>query len=165
MLKQRVKLVNNSNASCLSIACNTAHVLLPKLKKISKVPFVSMIEETAKQVHKDGRKKVGLLGTPSAIKYCLYQEVLKKYGISAIIPSDKQLIILERIIRAVLSGKILKNDAKQLEKITNGFQTIGAEAIILGCTELPLVFPKKYFLPVYNCVEILAIALLRKYYT
>lgn len=164
MLKQRVELVNDSNASCLSIACNTAHVLLPKLKKISKVPFVSMIEETVKKVHKDGRKKVGLLSTPSTIKYSLYQDALNKYGIFVIIPSDEQLKILERVIRNVLKNKIIIKDINDLKRIADGYKKKGAEGIILGCTELPLVFPKDYSLSVYNCVEILAMALLRKYY-
>lgn len=164
MLKQKVRLVNKSNAGCMSIACNTAHILLPELQEISKVPFVSMIEEVAKQVDEDGRKKVGLLGTPSTIKYGLYQDALKKYGISTEIPSRKQIIMLERAIRNVLSGKIFEVYAKQLEKIANNLKLKGAEAVILGCTELPLAFPKRYPLPVYNSVKILAMALLRKYY-
>lgn len=65
----------------------------------------------------------------------------------------------------MLGGKLLKGDTVQLEKIANDLTSRGAEAIILGCTELPLVFPKKYSLPVYkNSVEILAMALLRRYY-
>lgn len=157
-------MVNKSNAGCVAIVCNTAHVLLPDLQKVSKVPFISMIEEVVKQVNKDGMKKIGLLGTPSTIKYGLYQDALKKYGISTEIPSQKQIIMLERAIRNVLSGKILEVDAKQLEKIANNLKLKGAEAVILGCTELPLVFPKRYPLPVYNSVKILAMALLRKYY-
>lgn len=164
MLKQKVVLINQSNAESVSIACNTAHVLLSKLQVVSKVPFVSMIEEVAKKVNKDGRKKIGLLGTPSTIKYGLYQNVLQKYAISTEIPSQKQMKILEKIIRNVLSGKILKGDTRQLEKIANDLKERGAEAIILGCTELPLVFPKEYPLTIYNCLEILAMALLSKYY-
>lgn len=165
MLKSKVTLINQSNAGCISIACNTAHVLLPKLQTVSKIPFVSMIEETVKRIHKDKRIRVGLLGTPSTIKYGLYQNALEKYGIFAELPSKKQMTILERIIRNVLSGKLFKSDTRQLEKIANSLKTRGGEAIILGCTELPLVFPKNYALPVYNCLEILATALLRKYYS
>ncbi len=164
MLEKRVEEVNKLNISCISIACNTAHVLLPQLQAVSKAKFISMIDETVKQVHKDNRKKVGLIGTPSTIKYGLYQSALKKYGISLVIPSKAQIIILDRIIRNVLQGKILAKDINNLEKIADDLRMKGAEAIILGCTELPLVFPKKYSLPVYNSVEILAYALLHKYY-
>lgn len=164
MLKQRMELINNSNAVCLSIACNTAHILLPELQRISKIPFVSMIDKVAQKVYKDGKKKVGILGTPSTIKYRLYQEALSKYRISVKVPSNQQIIILERIIRNVLKGKILKSDANYLVKVADSLKTEGAEGVILGCTELPLVFPKNYSLPIYNCVEILAKALLKRYY-
>lgn len=164
MLKLKVRLINQSEVGCISIACNTAHILLPELQKVSKVPFVSMIDETVKQVYENGINKIGLLATPSTIKYNLYQKKCRKYGISVVVPSEIQTSVLERIIRNVLSGKIPKNDADNIEKIADSLTTRGAEAIILGCTELPLVFPKKYSLPVYNSVEILAMALLRKYY-
>lgn len=164
MLQQKVKLINKSNAFCLSIACNTAHILLPELQKVSRIPFISMIDETTGQVHKDDIIKVGLMGTPSTIKYGLYQKSCSNYGISVITPSGRQIKKLEKIIRNVLSGKKIAEDSGSLMRIADDLRTKGAEGIILGCTELPLVFPKKYSLPVYNSVEILAMALLRKYY-
>lgn len=164
MLEQRVNLINNINVSCISVACNTAHVLLPQLLNVSKAPFVSMIDETVKQIKEDGKGKVGIMGTPLTIKYRLYQSALTKQGIEALVPNVKQLHNLEKIIRSILCGKILPEDKRNLVLIANSLKTKGAQGIILGCTELPLVFPKKYSLPVYNSVEILAMALLKRYY-
>lgn len=165
MLKQRVKLVSKGDISCISIACNTAHILLPELQKVSKIPFVSMIDEVAKKVEIDGKKNVGLMGTPSTIQYGLYQTALNKCGISVLVPFKRQIKMLEKIIRNVLKGKIIVEDSKNLTKIADDLRIKGAEGIILGCTELPLVFPKaKLSNSVYNCVEILAMALLQKYY-
>jgi|Napbiome12C3dose_1001474.scaffolds.fasta_scaffold00006_35 aspartate racemase len=164
MLKQRVKFINKSRASYISIACNTAHVLLPELQKVSTIPFVSMIDETARQVYKDNKIKVGLMGTPSTIKYGLYQKALIKYGISVLVPSKKQIAIMEKAIRNILKGNKESEDRKNLTKVADDLINQGAEGIILGCTELPLLFPKSYPLPVYNCVEILATTLLKKYY-
>ncbi|RJQ38374.1 amino acid racemase [Candidatus Microgenomates bacterium] len=165
MLKKRVEKLNSLDISCLSIACNTAHILLPRLENITKLKFVSIITETVKEVHKRKKKKVGLLGTPSTIKYGLYQSELKKYGIEPVVlDSNKDLQIIEKIIRNVLKGKILAKDEGILEKAANKLKARGAEGIILGCTELPLVFPKKCSLPVFNSLEILAMALLRNYY-
>lgn len=164
MLKQRAILANNYNISCISIACNTAHVLLPELQKVSKAPFVSMIDEVAQKVHQDNRKKVGLLATPSTIKYCLYQEALNKYEIEIIVPTKKQIEILEKVIRHILSGKIISRDRLKLVVIADSLKIMGAEGIILGCTELPLIFPQKYSLPVYNSLGILAMSLLQRYY-
>ncbi len=164
MLKERVKLISKSSVAYLSIACNTAHVLLPELQKVSQIPFISMIEETSGKVSKDGVSKVGLLGTPSTIRYGLYQTALIKHGINVVLPNCIQIKATENIIRNVLKGKILDTDNKKLELIADSLKKNGAQGIILGCTELPLVFPRKYSLPVYNCLEILAMALLKKYY-
>lgn len=164
MLREKVKLINNDNALCISIACNTAHILLPKLQKVTKTPFVSMIEETAKKVHQDGKNRIGLLATPSTIKYGLYQEVLSQQRITTIIPSKQQIRKIEVIIRNVLKGKLFKKDNDNLKEIADDLINKGAEAIVLGCTELPLIFPKKFNLPVYNSLESLAEKLLQIYY-
>lgn len=164
MLKQRVIQSNNFNILCFAIACNTAHVLLSKLKAASRAPFLSMISEVAKQINRDKVNTVRLLATPSTIKYALYQKALGGKEISTIIPSKKEQVFIEKIIRNVLKGKKTAKDQKNLLLISDSLKQKGAKGIILGCTELPLVFSGKYALPVYNSVEILAMALLQKYY-
>lgn len=164
MLEERVKLLNKMNLSCLAIACNTAHLLLPDLQKVSQVPFVSMIDEVARRVKRDKLKIIGVLGTPSTIRSGLYQVALSKYAIKSIQPAEEYLPTLESVIRKVIAGTAGKADGLLLSKIANGLGSRGAEGIILGCTELPLVFPKKYTLPIYNSVEILSSVLLQKYY-
>lgn len=164
MLEIVVKQANNLNISYISIACNTAHILLPKLQKVSKIPFVSMIEEVANEIVHNKTDMIGILGTPSTIKSRLYQDALSKKGVKTIIPNEIQLKLLENVIRNVIRGKINKSDQKTIARIANSLKKQGAKGIILGCTELPLVFPKEYFLPIYNSVTILAESLLRKYY-
>lgn len=164
MLKKRVKQVNKLDISCLAIACNTAHVLLPDLRKVSKVPFVSMIEEVAKKIISQKYKTIGIMGTPSTLKYKLYQKPLLEAEVKVIILTETQIKILESVIRNVIAGKILKFDSQKLIKIANSLKKQGAEGIILGCTELPLVFPQKYSLPIFNSTLVLAEALLKKYY-
>lgn len=164
MLKKRVKQVNKLDISCLAIACNTAHVLLPDLRKVSKVPFVSMVEEVAKKIISQKYKTIGIMGTPSTLKYKLYQKPLLEAEVKVIILTETQIKILESVIRNVIAGKILKFDSQKLIKIANSLKKQGAEGIILGCTELPLVFPQKYSLPIFNSTLVLAEALLKKYY-
>ncbi|MCL5439207.1 MAG: amino acid racemase [Patescibacteria group bacterium] len=163
MLKKRVAEINKLSVSQIGIACNTAHLLLGELQNISKTPFVSIIDEVNKTVGPK-IKKVGLLASPTTIKSYLYQNVLEKKRIEIITPSLIELEILEKIIRKVIRGKITKKDQITLRSIANSLKDRGAEGIILGCTELPLIFPPKFSLPVFNSVEILAMALLRKYY-
>lgn len=164
MLQERVIALNNLNLSYLSIACNTAHLLLPDLQKISKISFISMIEEVCSKVKNDNLKKVGILGTPATLNSELYQKELGEHGIKSILPLQKDFILLEIVIRNVINGSASKQDEKLLARIANYLYENGAEGIILGCTELPLVFPKYFRIPIYNSVEVLARALLRKYY-
>lgn len=164
ILKQKVIQLNNCNILHFGIACNTAHILLNDLQAVSKTPFLSMIEEVVKQVNKDKIKKVGLLASPSTIKYNLYQEALKAINVATMVPSDKEQESFETIVKNILEEKVTIRDRRKLLLVANSFKKRGAQGIILGCTELPLLFPSKYILPVYNSVEILAMALLRKYY-
>jgi len=164
ILKDRIAQLNNANIICLAIACNTAHILLDELKLVSEIPFLSMIDEVVKQVDGDRINKVGLLTTPSTIRYSLYQKALEGKKMSAIVPNKKEQDLLEKIIRNVLRGKKTNEDQNRLLLISNSLKRKGAEGIILGCTELPLLFPEKYVLPVYNSIKILSVALLQKYY-
>lgn len=164
MLQERVKKLNNLNLSCLAIACNTAHILYDDLQSYSVIPLISMVEEVSQQVSAANLSTVGFLGTPSTIKSGLYQRSLEKYHIKTIVPNDEQIVVLERIIRSVIAGNSTQKDNNELKKIADSLKQRGAQGIILGCTELPLVFPTTYGLPVYNSVEILSLALLRIYY-
>lgn len=164
MLKTRVEALNKMDISCIGIACNTAHVLLENLQKVSKAPFVSMIDEVASAVKRDKLKTVGILGTPSTLREWLYERKLETYGILPVAAEEQTYSMLEKAIRNVIAGKEGNKDGLSLQKIADTLYGEGAEGIILGCTELPLVFPSKYKLPVYNSVSILATALLRRYY-
>jgi aspartate racemase len=164
MLKDGVRKLNHIDVSFLAIACNTVHILLPDLEKISKKSFISMIDEVVKKVKQSKIKKVGILGTPSTINSKLYQKALFKYKIESIVPNNRQQILLDKIIRNVLAGKIREKDKKQLINIADSLKLRGAKGIVLGCTELPLIFPPDYLALVYNSVAVLSMALLRKYY-
>lgn len=164
MLQERVEKLNKLDLSCIGIACNTAHVLLPDLQKISRIPFVSMIDEVVSVIKKENKHKVGLLGTPSTFRSSLYQDKLIKVGIETLLPVVAEYKILEKVIRNVIAGVNSSHDTKELLLIADKFVYKGAEGVILGCTELPLAFPVNYNLPVYNSVAILAMALLRNYY-
>lgn len=164
MLREKVLQADEGNTLCLAIACNTAHILLPLLQEFTKVPFISMVEEVSEVILKTNIKTVGLISTPSTLRYGLYNNALNKKGVKIIKPNPKQTLDIEKIIRNIVAGKRLSRDTKKLATIATSMRKKGAQGIILGCTETPLVFPKKIQIPVFNSVEILSMALLRKYY-
>ena len=164
MLKQRVERLDAMNLACLCIACNTVHVLLPELRGLAAAPFVSMIDEVADRVALAGHDHVGVLGTPSTIRYGLYRDALEVRGVTAVEPDEEGLRVCERVIRHVLSGRTEASDAADLVALADGLLAQGAQGVVLGCTELPLVFPHGYRVPVYDSLAILSSALLRCYY-
>jgi len=164
MLRERIKIMNLFNPTCFAVACNTAHIMLDDLQVFAKSPFISLIDEVSRQVKKARIKKVGLLATPMTLRSELYQVALKKLGIRVVIPNTDELIELESVIRRVIAGTDTFRDAQILESITRSLNMLGARGIILGCTELPLIFPKDFSLPVFDSIDILARALLATSY-
>lgn len=165
MLNDRVKKLNLLGVSHFAIACNTARIFINDLSQVSDSPFISMIDEVAKEVLKRKIKKIGLLASPQTIKFNLYQKALKG-KVETILPSDKEIDLLENVIRNIISGsgKNFSLDTKRLLGIAESLEKRRAEGIILGCTELPIVFLRDKGFLVFDSVEILSRALLRKHY-
>lgn len=138
MLIDAVKSLVVSGSTRLCIGSNTVHILLEDLKQQTDVPFISMIELVADRCAQNGFKKVGVLGTPVLIQSNLYTKELERKGIEAINPTAKQLRIVEIIIRHVIAGTRDGNQKNAYIATLNDLFSKGAEAIILGCTELPL---------------------------
>ena len=159
---ERIKLLSHFNISSFAIACNTAHVMLDELRSTTKKEFVSIIDEVVDQVSKKKIAKIGLLASPSTIKFGLFDNAFQEFNIKLIMPTKAEQERLEKIIRRVIRGRILESDQLNLILIAGALKRRGAAGIILGCTELPLVFPKRFTIPVFNSLEILANALLRK---
>lgn len=161
-LIKRVKLLDKFNPSCFAIACNTAHILLSELQQVTETPFVSIIDEVADKVRSRGFNKVGLLASPTTIATNLFGDRLSRLGIETVLPADGEIEIVEEIIRKVLAGKRSSLDGKLLATVADSLIKNGAEGIILGCTELPLIFPGEFNKPVFDSISILADGLLKR---
>jgi aspartate racemase len=138
MLEKTVKNLEKVGCERICIASNTVHLLLPKLQKVTKVPFISMIDLVARRCKKIGFKKVGIVASSMTIGMELYKEELEKYGIEIVRPNVKQREIIDKIIRYVLAGADNGRERKEYIGILHDLMDNGAEGIILGCTELPL---------------------------
>lgn len=138
MLKDSVKLLTHAGVSALTIGSNTVHVLLDELRKVTDVKFISTIELVAKKCAKRNYKTVALLGSPILIKSCIYEKELNKYKIKTLIPNEQEIAVLDHMIRSVIAGKKEHEKRKEYVQLINRLYDEGAEAIILGCTELPM---------------------------
>lgn len=127
-----------NSAASVGMACNTAHLLLDRIQ-LPKHNFVSMIDSVVAEIKSGGGKQVGLLASPNTIKSKLYHKALEKEGISVINPSEAEILQLDSIIRRVISGIDTATLRPGLTKIADRMIADGADTILLGCTELPLV--------------------------
>lgn len=93
----------------------------------------------AKECQARSYKKVALLGTPVLIKSGLYDGVMQKHGVSLMTPDNKQEAICDIVIRRVIAGKPIDEIKANYISVLNATFDAGAEATILGCTELPMV--------------------------
>lgn len=165
ILKSRIKKMNTYGVGSIGMVCNTGHILYDDLSKMSKAKFYSMIDSVADEVRKKGFKRVGVLATPTTIRSNLYGKALSNNRIKTLYPGKEAQDLHESIIRTVIEGGKKQNDIEKLDKFTKKF--IGEnklDGIILGCTELPLVFPKNNYDNVVDCMDVLADKLLEKYY-
>jgi len=119
------------------MAANSPHAVYDKLVQRSKVPILSIVEATAEKAHQEKLKKLLLLGIKFTMQSSFYQEFFAKSDMEVITPSDSEQDIINKIIfDELVIGKFTKESKKMLLKIVNDYEV---DAVILGCTELPLI--------------------------
>lgn len=162
-LVNTAKNLEKAGADFIIIACNSAHYYIEDIQKAIEIPILSIIEETVAYVQNLSHKKVGILASTGLIKSDLYQSAFKKAGIFVLCPSDgEQDELMEGIInfKDSGSGRTLKDAA---DKICRGYIEKGAEALVIACTDIPVVLNiKEFTVPCYDSLEILALATVRK---
>jgi len=147
------------------IGSNTVHMLLGQFERETKLKFISMIDGVVGKVVGDGRKVVGLLSSPMTIKQSLYSDKLTEKGISLIYPDESGQRKVEAMIRSVMSGEGGGELKSQYIEVAQSLFDQGAEAIILGCTELPLAINYEALGDrVYDSMKILAEKIVDYYY-
>lgn len=127
-------------ADCIIMPCNTAHYFLPRLQKMTQIPFLSILTAAAEacKTQFPGRT-VGVLGTTGTLTANLYQKALDKAGVPFVIPVGKEQDALMRVIyQGVKAGKGPDSYRADFLTVLEGMLARGAEVFLLGCTELPL---------------------------
>jgi aspartate racemase len=137
-----------AGADFLVIPCNTAHYFLSEVQDSVSVPIVDMTKVLVKNVLSGYPpiKKIGLLATTGSIKGQIYQNYFKSVGIEAVLLSDEDQEGL--VMGAIYGGNGIKAGKKVLPKkrlmrAAEKLISMGAEALVLGCTEIPLVLKQK----------------------
>ncbi len=164
MLESRVRRLTEHGATIITMACNTACILSNRLQKQTDKPLISVVDEVVNDVVGKSTN-VLLLASPTSLRLGLYQLALSRYNVSCVVPKQKDFRELEYIIRGVLGGEKRDPLMRKLVHIAERYVDDSIDGIVLGCTELPLVFPSTYRIPVYDSLSILAESVLKRYYT
>ncbi len=159
-----------AGADFLVIPCNTAHRFLPELREAISLPILNLIEETASDVAGAVPigSPVGILATDGTLMAGLYREVLAERGFQEVPPEpDEQREVMSAIYDAdgIKAGGPARRHAVALGEIVRHLHQRGAQAVILGCTEIPLVFdafPEPLPIPLISSIDALARAVIRE---
>lgn len=152
-----IEAIERAGADFALIASNTPHMVFEELHLNSPIPLISIVEETCKVAFNSGLKKVALLGTKATMDAQFYPRVFSKKGIEMITPNEKEKdYINEKLFSEILYNKIIdQTRSTLLEIIERMIKDEQIEGVILGCTELPLIFTKDEFgIPFLNTTQI-----------
>lgn len=165
ILLDRTKQLERAGCVINGIACNTAHLLLPELQAVTMVPFVSIPQLVAQKLTELKIKRVGLLATPNTLGSRLYDDALgDKFEL--IRPALAVANQIEKLIFKQLRHRITSADAAAMHDLVYRFLAEQRlDAVILGCTELPLIFGKTNDERIIDTLAVLASGLLEKFTT
>ena len=134
-----VKKLEALQADIITMPCNTASYFYAKIKDSVPTPFINIVEESAKYFHETGCKEVGLLATEGTIRSKIYEEKFTRYGIHIVTPpAEDQKIITSIIYDEVKSNRPVSVD--RFNEVVAHLQARGVHKIILGCTELSVIY-------------------------
>ncbi len=148
--------LERAGADYIVICTNTMHKVAPQISEKINIPIFHIAAATAKAIKMQKLNKVALLGTKYTMTEDFYTQVLINNGIDVLIPNEKDIEIVNDIIYEELClGKILSASKKKYIEIIQKLQKLGAEGVILGCTEIGLLVSKTdVAIPVFDTTQI-----------
>ena len=140
ILKNAAISLEKAGADIILICTNTMHKVFQDVQAGVKVPVLHIAKATASKLIESNVKKVALLGTIYTMTQDFYKSVLIESGLEVVIPDDIQMQEINRIIfEELCKGKIVDSSREYFSKVIDSLKAKGAQAVILGCTEIGLL--------------------------
>lgn len=145
------------------MTANTTHLVFDRVAAMTSLPLISIVHVTVGAVARAGLRKVGLLGTLDTMNAEMYPEAFRQQGIEVLVPPEAERDELSRIIYDELARGEVKPESKRVYlRAVGELERRGAEGLILGCTELPMIVTAETTpLPLFDTLRIHAEAALR----
>jgi aspartate racemase len=141
MLSEAALNIQAAGADFLLICTNTMHKVAKQIESAIDIPLLHIADATAEVLIRNGLKKVGMLGTSFTMEHEFYKgRLIQKFGLDVLVPSEEDRKIVHKIIYQELClGKIVGESRSEYLRIINNLANEGAEAVILGCTEIGML--------------------------
>ena len=156
-LAEKVNSLRAGGAEVISLTAGTMHIVLEDLLRKTQVPLVSIPRAVCREAQARGYRKIGLLGTIFTMEQDYMKIDFREAGIEVVIPdkADRELVA-KRILEELENGIVKESTLKEFQEIIRGMRDRdGIEAVVLGCTELPLILnPDNCPVPCLDSVEI-----------
>lgn len=143
MMEHCAHQLEGAGADIILLCTNTIHLVSERIAKHVNIPFLHIAEATGKAVVDRQLKRIGLLGTRFTMEKDFYTSLLeKRFGLEVIIPSNEERQVVHDIIyRELVKGRFTAESKEKCKQIISSLKLEGAEGVVLGCTELPLLIP------------------------
>ncbi len=143
---------------------NTIHEAFEYVAEKSPIPWLHIAEAVAEQARQHGFTRLGILGTKYLMTGPVYPQTLKQFGISCRIPNEQDRERIDRIIFTELVNAVFTEDSRlYFNEVIDKLKADGCDAVVLGCTEIPLLIdPNDCLLPVLDSTRLLARAALKE---
>jgi aspartate racemase len=136
--------LEKAGADCILIGANTMHRIADIIQRSVNIPLIHIAEVTASAINKQQLHTVALLGTKYTMQFDFYKDKLAKQDISTIIPREEDIEYLNYSIYNEMGKGVFTSEMKErVLKIINELVQQGAQAVILGCTELPILIKQE----------------------
>lgn len=133
--------IERAGADFVVLCTNTMHKLADEIEANIQIPFLHIADATAEKIQSSGIQKIGLLGTRFTMEQDFYRgRLIEKHGLEVLIPTGEEREVVHRVIYEELCFGIINPASRnQYIEIMNRLVELGAEGIILGCTEIELL--------------------------
>jgi aspartate racemase len=149
--------IQAAGADFLLIATNTMHKVYPHVQAALDIPVLHIADATALKIMESGLEKIGLMGTIYTMQQDFYKGRLEdRYGLEILVPGSKdQQQVNQIIFEELVVGRIEDQSREIYRRIMRALIAMGAQGIILGCTEIPLIVdPREFDVPVFDTTYI-----------
>ncbi|WP_017906879.1 aspartate/glutamate racemase family protein [Pseudomonas asplenii] len=160
ILQDAARRLQAGGAECVVLCTNTMHRLAEQIESAVSIPFLHIATPTGQAALARGARKVGLLGTAFTMEQDFLKRRLATQGLEVLVPETAERRAVHRIIYDELCVGVVSERSRQVyQRVIEGLAARGAEAIILGCTEISLLIkPEHSDLPLLDTTELHALA-------